>query len=279
MVNSIEEISDQVKRQMNQPQIHEAWEKAYRTQGNARCFELAYDDIVERVAQPQGSHALDIGCGICANSIRLAQRGYVVSAADYSESILGPARENVARQQLADRITVGREDILKLSFPSDHFDLTLCWGVLMHVPDAERAIAELVRVTKRGGYLVLEEINQNSPEARLMRLFWRVGKRKKIKIARRPGGYEHSSLFAGETLFWRHANPRWLVDQLASHSCRLVKRSCSLFSDFTMYMPVKFLNSAIHAWNRFWLQRVNWPQPALHNVFIFRKNARGGSVS
>src|SRR5262245_58105187 len=185
MANTIEEISDQVKRQMNQPQIHEAWEKAYRTEGNSRSFELAYDDFVKRIGQPKDSLALDIGCGICANSIRLAQRGYVVSAADYSESILGPARENVAAHQLSGRITISREDILNLTFPSDQFDLTLCWGVLMHIPDAKRAIAELVRVTKPGGYLVFEEINQNSPEARFMRLVWRVAKRKKIAINRR----------------------------------------------------------------------------------------------
>jgi 2-polyprenyl-3-methyl-5-hydroxy-6-metoxy-1,4-benzoquinol methylase len=273
MANSIDEISDQVKRQMNQPQIHEVWEKAYRTEGNGRCFELAYDDFVARIAQPKGSLALDIGCGICANSIRLAERGYVVSAADYSESILAAARQNVAHMQLADRITISREDILNLSFPSDHFDLVLCWGVLMHVPDAKRAIAELVRVTKPGGFLVLEEINQNSPEARLMRLLWRVAKREKITIARRPAGYEHSATFAGETLFWRHASPRWLAEELRSHSCSLVKRGCSLFSDLTMYAPGKFLTSAIHAWNRFWLRRVNRPEPSLHNVFIFRKNS------
>ncbi|MFI5456950.1 MAG: class I SAM-dependent methyltransferase [Isosphaerales bacterium] len=273
MPNSMEEISDQVKRQMNQPQIHETWEKAYFSQENDRFFELAYDEFVGRISHPDGSKALDIGCGICPNSIRLARRGYVVSAADYSEPVLRRARENVVQNELADRITVSREDILNLSFPSDHFDLTLCWGVLMHIPDAQRAIGELVRVTKPGGSLVIEEINQNSPEARLMRLFWQVIKRKKITTTKMPAGYEHTSIFAGETLFWRHANPRWLVDQFASHSCTLVKRSCSLFSDLTMYMPVKFLKSVIHAWNRFWLRRVNVPQPAYHNIFIFRKNS------
>jgi ubiquinone/menaquinone biosynthesis C-methylase UbiE len=272
MANSIDEMSDQVKRQMNQPQIHEAWEKAYRTQGNGRCFELAYDDFVARIAQPKDSLALDIGCGICANSIRLAERGYLVKAADYSESILAAARQNVAHFQLADRISINRDDILRLSFPNDHFDLTLCWGVLMHVPDAQRALAELVRVTKPGGFLVLEEINQNAPEARMMRLLWRIAKRRKITITRRPAGFEHTSLFAGETLFWRHVSPRWLVDELRNHSCTLVKRGCSLFSDLTMYMPIRFLNSSIHAWNQFWLRRVNLPQPSLHNVFVFRKD-------
>ena len=170
MADSRQDISEQVKRQMNRPQIHDAWEKNYRSPGNERFFEQAYDDFVRRIDQPPGSHALDIGCGICANSIRLARRGYVVSAADYSEPIIAQARENVSRHQLSDRVTIGREDILNLGFPTDHFDLVLCWGVLMHIPDAERAISQLVRVAKPGGFIVLEEVNQSAPEARMMRL-------------------------------------------------------------------------------------------------------------
>jgi 2-polyprenyl-3-methyl-5-hydroxy-6-metoxy-1,4-benzoquinol methylase len=177
MLNSSQEISAQVKRQMNKPQIHDAWERTYRTAENERFFEQAYDDFVRRIRQQPDSRALDIGCGICANSIRLARRDYIVSAADYSEPILIQARENVLRDQLSDRITIGREDILKLSFPSNYFDLVLCWGVLMHIPDVERAISELTRVVKPGGFVVLEEINQRAPEARIMRTAWSALKR------------------------------------------------------------------------------------------------------
>ena len=141
MVDSLQELSDQVKRQMNQIPIHQSWENDYRTSQNETFFELAFDQIVKRLGQPQYSRALDIGCGICANSIRLARRGYVVSAGDYSEPILCLAQENVARNQLSDQISTGREDIYNLSFPSDYFDLVLCWGVLMHVPDAQRRSA------------------------------------------------------------------------------------------------------------------------------------------
>jgi 2-polyprenyl-3-methyl-5-hydroxy-6-metoxy-1,4-benzoquinol methylase len=271
MVDSPQELSDQVKRLMDQPQIHDSWEKVYRAQENEKFFELAYDDLVKQIQQSEGSCALDIGCGICANSIRLARRGYIVSAGDYSESILTQARENVARNRLAERITVNREDILNLSFPTNHFDLVLCWGVLMHIPNAQLAIAELARVAKPGGFLVLEEINQDSLEARLLRLVWKTLSQKKITLTKTAAGYEQTCTFASETLFWRHVNPRWLIDQFASHSCNLVNRSSSLFSEIFRYMPAKFFGSAVHAWNRFWLRRFNRPRPAYHNIFIFRK--------
>ena len=271
MGNSRPELSDQVKELMNQRDIHENWERTYRTTENEAFFELAYDDLVKRLGQREGSLALDIGCGICANSIRLARRGYIVSAADYSESIIESAKENVARNELENRITIERQDILALSFPSDQFDLVLCWGVLMHIPEAGRALAELARVTKPGGFLVFEEINQNAPGARLMDLLWGLLKRKKITIAKTPAGSEHSCIFEGKTLFWRHQNTRWLVDQLAGHSCELVERKPSMFSESYQYMPTRFLKSSVYAWNRFWLLHVKLPHPASHNIFIFRK--------
>ena len=163
-------LSEKVKRQMNKPLIHESWESTYRNEENERFFEQAYDYIVGVVRQPQDSLALDIGCGIGANSVRLARRGYRVVAADYSESIIEPAHQNVEQKGVADRVEIRREDILNLSFPDAQFDLVLCWGVLMHIPAAERALSQLIRVAKAGGYIVLEEINAHAPEALLMRV-------------------------------------------------------------------------------------------------------------
>ena len=272
MADSRQDISEQVKQQMNRPQIHDAWEKNYRSPGNERFFEQAYDDFVRRIDQPPGSHALDIGCGICANSIRLARRGYVVSAADYSEVIIAQARENVSRHQLSDRVTIGREDILDLGFPTDHFDLVLCWGVLMHIPEAERAISQLIRVAKPGGFIVLEEVNQGAPEARMMRPVWSTLK-KGITVTRTPRGYEQTSRFEGETLFWRHVNVAWLVTQFARRSCSLVRRDSSMLSEMYIYTPGVLSKEAIHGLNRLWARHVNLPRLALHNVFIFRKNS------
>lgn len=264
-------LSEQVKRQMNKPLIHESWEGTYRTEGNERFFEQAYDYMVGVLKQPEGSQALDIGCGICANSVRLARRGYQVTARDYSESIIGPAHENVAAKGLSDRIDIGRDDILNLSFPDAQFDLVLCWGVLMHVPDAERALTQLTRVLKPGGYLVLEELPFRAPEALLMRGYWRALKGKQIQITRTAAGFEHRSEFGGETLFWRHTDPKWLVDQCSSRGCTLVERGCSIFTDLYQYLPGKLLKEAAYGLNRFWLKRVNRAGPSYHNIFIFRK--------
>jgi 2-polyprenyl-3-methyl-5-hydroxy-6-metoxy-1,4-benzoquinol methylase len=273
VIDPTSSLGDQVKRQMNQSPIHEAWEKNYRSLGNEAFFEQAFDEMVSRLQQPKDSQALDIGCGICANSIRLARRGYLVSAADYSEPILEEARANVARNGFSERIRIGRQDILSLNFPSDNFDLVLCWGILMHIPDAAQAIRELARVAKPGGFIVLEEINQHAPEALFMRAAWSWLK-KNIVITRTPRGYEQTTTFAGETLFWRHVDQNWLVEQFAKHSCSLVRRDSSTQTEMHIYAPGTAGKNAVHAWNRFWNRYVNLPQLAFHNVFIFQKAAR-----
>ena len=61
MADSSKELTDQVKRQMNQPEIHESWEQVYRTTENERFFEQAFNDFAGRIGQQPESRALDIG--------------------------------------------------------------------------------------------------------------------------------------------------------------------------------------------------------------------------
>lgn len=47
-----------------------------------------------------------------------------------------------------------KEDITSLSFSSDAFDLIICSHVLDHIPEDRKAMAELARVLKPGGFLL-----------------------------------------------------------------------------------------------------------------------------
>lgn len=48
-------------------------------------------------------------------------------------------------------------DAHELPFPDDTFDFVTCQTVLMHIPDPEMAIREMVRVTRSGGVVCLAE--------------------------------------------------------------------------------------------------------------------------
>ena len=79
---------------------------------------------------------------------------------------------------LAPRVRFERRTIFGLELPAASFDLTVCRHVLQSVPHAERAIAELARVTARGGrlHLIAEDYGMlHFPRRRLDPLeFWPV---------------------------------------------------------------------------------------------------------
>jgi ubiquinone/menaquinone biosynthesis C-methylase UbiE len=50
-------------------------------------------------------------------------------------------------------------DINKLGFPDDHFDISLCEGVLQHIESDISGLKEMVRVTKPGGLVFSSVVN------------------------------------------------------------------------------------------------------------------------
>lgn len=266
--------SDTAKAWINRREIHDCWESQYRNDENARWYARRFDGLVRRLGLPQDSAALDVGCGVGENSIRLAERGFRVTGIDYSEAILPDATTNIERHGLSDRIEVRRGDILNLDLPEQAFDLVLCWGVLMHIPDAARAVSQLARVVRPGGWLVFEEVNMRSPESRLLRAFWRWRK-KSIAVVRTPAGSEQSCEFAGESAFWRHADLRWLRGTCESHGFDLVRRESSQFSGLYTHLRRPGLQRLVRRFNLFALRWLPLPRLACNNVLIFRKRTGG----
>ena len=107
--------------------------------------------FLERFVRP-GDRVLDAGAGPGRFSLELVRLGAHVVALDIS-----PGQLELLRQRLPDvESIVG--DITDLSnFADGAFDVTVCYGgPLSYALDAaEHALAELVRVTKSGGYLLV----------------------------------------------------------------------------------------------------------------------------
>src|SRR5262249_1644308 len=76
-----------------------------------------------------------------------------VLGVDIIDDHLALARQRYA--SLATRLTFERRSVFGLELPDRQFDLTVCRHVIHAIPYPERVLAELVRVTKPGGYLHL----------------------------------------------------------------------------------------------------------------------------
>jgi SAM-dependent methyltransferase len=105
-----------------------------------------------------GESVLEVGCGTGVFLPLLAREvgssGRVVGV-DHSASMVHDARQGAAGG--VHNIEIRQADALELPFESATFDAVHCERVLMHVEDADRAISEMVRVTKPGGRIVAAE--------------------------------------------------------------------------------------------------------------------------
>ena len=104
--------------------------------------------------------ALDLGCGTGTLARAVAAEGYAVTGLDPSRGMLGVLR----------RLTPGANAVTgsgtDLPFQDGVFDLTYCVAVMHHVaePDAVlETLAEMVRVTRPGGHVLVWDHNPRNP--------------------------------------------------------------------------------------------------------------------
>jgi ubiquinone/menaquinone biosynthesis C-methylase UbiE len=98
---------------------------------------------------PRGSKILDVGCGTGHLACELARRGYQTWGTDIAEAMVQYARDHYD----PDRFRVG--DIEKMDFPDNTFDGIMCLGVVEYLSSDEKALHEMWRVLKPGGYAVI----------------------------------------------------------------------------------------------------------------------------
>jgi len=141
---------------------------------------------------------LDAGCGTGEGASRFADlfpRACVL-AVDILDHHLELARTRYAR--LAPRLTFEHRSIFELGLPEKSFDLTVCRHVMHSIPQPERVVAELARVTRRGGrlHLIPEDYGMLNFQAGKLDPgdFWH-------ETPRRFGEATETDLFIGRNVF------------------------------------------------------------------------------
>lgn len=111
-----------------------------------------------------GTSLLDLGCGAGVLSEKLLESGYRVTAADASPDMLELCRqrlrrfpESMCRHRMA--------SCLDLPFADGEFDLVVCLGMFGYFDEVTQALAEIRRVLRPGGTLILSVRNRNTQQA------------------------------------------------------------------------------------------------------------------
>ncbi|MCL7428314.1 class I SAM-dependent methyltransferase [Streptomyces sp. YS415] len=101
---------------------------------------------------------LDIGCGpgtITADLAALVPQGHVTGV-DRAPGVLEQARATAAERGLGN-VGFAVADVHALDYPDDTFCVVHAHQVLQHVGDPVRALREMARVTRPGGYIAVRD--------------------------------------------------------------------------------------------------------------------------
>lgn len=130
-------------------------------------------EYVERFGR--GAQVLEVGCGTGLVLERIAAFAREAHGIDLSPKMLDRARSR--------GLTVQEGSATALPFADETFDVTCSFKVLAHIPEIERALAEMARVTKSGGVVLAEFYNPVS----LRGLLRRIGPQMRIGTSKKEG--------------------------------------------------------------------------------------------
>lgn len=111
-------------------------------------------------ASGRGKRVLEIGFGLGSDLLSWAEGGAEVHGIDITQEHLRLATRNFALHGRQARLQLA--DAAHIPYPDGHFDIVYSNGVLHHTRDIEACLAEVRRVLKPGGRLLMSVYRRHS---------------------------------------------------------------------------------------------------------------------
>lgn len=124
--------------------------------------------ILDLLGSVVGLDVLDLGCGDGVLASTLSRRGARVTGLDADPRMLAAARRRAKAESVGLTFVQGRAEAPPL--PDGSFDCVVAVTVLCFVREADRTIAELARVIRPGGRVVIGELGRWSLWAAIRRI-------------------------------------------------------------------------------------------------------------
>ncbi len=111
----------------------------------------AKNSVTRRVLRLKPKRLLEVGCGTCLQSLKIAQSGIKVIGVDISDKMFPSA------PGIPEELTIEVADGTNLPFPDDSFDITLISLALHEMAPEKRLpiIKELIRTLRPGGAVLM----------------------------------------------------------------------------------------------------------------------------
>lgn len=211
-----------MKDEQRARRYYDAFSLSYE-QGRDRGYHALIDDLeVELARRYMGPSLLEAGCGTGLILGRLAQHCARAVGVDLSAGMLAQARRR--------GLNVIQGSLDHLPFADNSFDLVVSFKVLAHVPPIREALAELVRVTRPGGHLLLEFYNQFSLRG---------------LVKRCKGPCPVSETFNDHDVFTRLDTPLQMMRYLPENVAVLGVRGVRIFTPFALLHKIPIIRDIL----------------------------------
>jgi ubiquinone/menaquinone biosynthesis C-methylase UbiE len=144
---------------------HRIWSASYDDDPNP-LLALGMRVLSERLGPLRGLRVIDVACGTGRWMSAALSDGANITGIDLCDEMLIAAARKPA---LEGRLALAQAD--GLPFANGSADLLLCAFAMSYFPSASGAIAEMARVTRRGGRVVVADLHPGANEAGWKRAF------------------------------------------------------------------------------------------------------------
>lgn len=190
------------------------------------------DELLKFINPKKDDVLLDTGCGSGENTILLSTMVKKIVGVDYSEEMVKRATKRIKEHKIKNaEVSVG--DVTALKFEDESFDKVTCVSVLQYLDDksCEKALSELIRVTKKEGCAILYVKNSFSLYSLSNHLIHILRIGKLLREIRMIKEYEPPDDY--------HRSYSWYIKKIEPFGGEIVE--ISSFNVFPKYLPSTIL--------------------------------------
>jgi ubiquinone/menaquinone biosynthesis C-methylase UbiE len=247
-----------------------SWDAHYYQPLAQHYYDQAIPTMLKLMEVEPGATVLDAGCGPAVHSIRVAKEGYRVWAIDISQTMLEEAKKRVTTAGYSDVVEFQQQDLTNLSFPDAAFQYVFCWGVIIHIPQIEKALDQLARIVAPGGKLALYVTNKSAWDHKLESML-------RFILHKPLSGLEHLPMgngiwydMHGEKLWVWQIDVEALTNYLENLGFRRTHRIIGEFTEIHWRIGSIFSHLLLRLNNLCYRLKLS-PSPAIANLLVFEK--------
>lgn len=139
------------------PAVADAYDSYYETELGKKVDELEHAALLEVIQEIPRGHMLELGSGTGHWTEFFLEQGFSVTASDVSDAMF-----DQARRKLAGRVEFRKADMMNLSVAHESIDNIAVITALEFCEDQMQAFAQMYRVLKPGGWLIVGCLNEAS---------------------------------------------------------------------------------------------------------------------